>query len=138
MKGIIVASILFTQSVVFAQNTEKFSIYALQGKDTLDLSEGLRSYDPIRVFWVNKGPEKIKAIEVTFGNGQLPFIQRRYKLAKGQKLIVVDVPTFRILEENDLASPRKREAEISRIAILVTMENSPKYYSYTIPFKIVK
>jgi hypothetical protein len=138
MKRIITAFILFSHCVVFAQNTDKFSIYALQGKDTLELTKGIRSYDPIRVFWVNKGPEKIKAIEVTFGNGQLPFIQRRHKLAKGQKLVVLDVPTFRILEENDLASPRKREAEVSRIAILVTFENSPKYYSYTIPFRIVK
>ena len=122
-------------SSAFSQTTDKFSIQVLQGKDTLDFEKGLKNYEPLRVFWTNKTSERIKSVEVHFGNGQLPFTNKTHKLGKGQKLIVVDVPQFRTIDQMDMDSPRKREAEFSRIVIVFMME-SEKYFSFAIPFKL--
>jgi hypothetical protein len=117
-----------------AQTSDQFSISVLQGKDTLDISKGLKNYEPLRVFWVNKTSEKLKSIEIHFGNGQLPFTTKTHKIAKGQKLIVIDVPMFQAIDMRDIDSPRKREAEFSRIVIVCTLENT-KYFTFAIPFK---
>jgi hypothetical protein len=101
----------------------------------LDITKGLKNYEPLRVKWQNKTSEKLKTIEVHFGNGQLPFTSKTHKIAKGQQLIVIDIPQFRAIDQMDLDSPRKREAEFSRIVIVCTLENT-KYYSYAIPFKL--
>jgi hypothetical protein len=119
----------------FAQTNPEFSITVLQGDEKLDINKGLKNYEPIRITWENKAAEKLKHIEVHFGNGQLPFSSKTHKVAKGQKLIVVDIPQFRAIDQMDIDSPRKRESEFSRIVIVFALENT-KYFSYAIPFKI--
>ena len=126
--------ILFFHTYTSAQS--EFKGIFLQGKDTLEISQGLKRYDAVRFSWINTASEKLKAIEVHFGNGQFPFTTRHFKVAKGQKLVVIDLQEFLAIETRDLASPRKRESEVSRIVIICVMENSTRYKRYTIPFKL--
>jgi hypothetical protein len=129
----VIFGLLIFQS--FAQTNDDFTITVKQGDEVLDITKGLKNYEPIRVSWVNKTKEKLKAIEVHFGNGQLPFTSKTHKIAKGQQLIVIDVPQFQALDQRDLDSPRKRESEFSRIVIVCVLENT-KYFSFAIPFKL--
>lgn len=137
MKKLIAAMLMLVQICVNAQTDDKFKGFVVQGKDTLDITKGLKSYESLRFSWINKNPEKLKSIEVHFGNGQLPFTTKYHKIGKGQQLIVINLDEFLALENMDLDSPRKREAEVSRIVILCVMENS-KYKSFAIPFKVAK
>ena len=135
MRNVIVAILLLCQTYCKAQGLEHFSAFVMQGKDTLDITEGLKNYDPLRISWLNNTSEKLQTIEVHFGNGELPFSSKKHKVAKGQKLMVLDLQEFRAMEEWDIMSPRKREAEFSRIVVVFVMESS-RYKSYIIPFKL--
>jgi len=136
MSILLVIMLVFFQRDARAQGGAGFSAFFLQGKDTLDIRDGLKNHEPIRVSWVNKTPHKLQTIEVHFGNGQYPFTKKLYKVAKGQKLIVIDVPELLAIDTRDIDSPRKREAEFSRMVVVCQLEGTAKYASYTIPFKV--